>query len=292
MRLNFNKYLAITVTLLCFSNVSFAGEVVCDANTSYDYGDATGYSEACHETNNWQQLGVVDNDQALKGDNAGTNPVGGWTTETAQNPVDEGDNGVSWRVQNPVDLSWSAFGNEALTAGANVEFQFVVTRSNQGNHQFDQLKAWGDWNDNGVFDDDEEIVDQKWYKVADSFGDNVLGNQAGGYNNDSLVNSGNHNSIRNSGITSEILIVSTQIPVEAVINDTWIRARIICENSLTHDDRRDNVFLATGYYHQGEVEDYKVAVNKPSVTSVPEPTTLFVFASALIGLVLSRKKTK
>jgi hypothetical protein len=137
MRLSFNKYLAITVTLLCFSNVSLAGEVVCDANTSYDYGDATGYSEACHATNNWQQLGVVGNGEDLRGDNAGTSPDGGWTTETTQNSVDVGDNGVSWRVQN-ADGSWTAFGNEALTAGANVEFQFVVTRSNQGNHEFDQ----------------------------------------------------------------------------------------------------------------------------------------------------------
>jgi hypothetical protein len=288
MRLSFNKYLAITVTLLCFSNVSLAGEVVCDANTSYDYGDATGYSEACHATNNWQQLGVVGNGEDLRGDNAGTSPDGGWTTETTQNSVDVGDNGVSWRVQN-ADGSWTAFGNEALTAGANVEFQFVVTRSNQGNHEFDQLKAWGDWNDNGVFDDSEEIVDQKWYKVADSFAaGNVLGNESGGFNNDPLVRNGSaNNTIRNSGITSEILIVSTQIPVDAVISDTWIRARIICENSLTHADRDNNVFLATGYYHQGEVEDYKVAV-----TSVPEPTTLFVFGSALIGLVLSRKKSK
>jgi hypothetical protein len=289
MRLSFNKYLAITVTLLCFSNVSLAGEVVCDANTSYDYGDATGYSEACHATNNWQQLG--DNPQQLSGDNRAANNDDSWTSETTQNSVDVGDDGVSWRVQNPADLSWSAFGNEPLTAGANVEFQFVVTRSNQGNHEFDQLKAWGDWNDNGVFDDSEEIVDQKWYKVADSF---AAGNVAGdanlygdsGWNNDPLVNA-DFGSIRNSGVTSEILIVSTQIPVDAVISDTWIRARIICENSLTHTDRNNNVFLATGYYHQGEVEDYKVAV-----TSVPEPTTLFVFGSALIGLVLSRKKSK
>ena len=294
MRLSFNKYLAITVTLLCFSNVSLAGEVVCDANTSYDYGDATGYSEACHATNNWQQLG--ENPQQLAGDNRAANNDDSWTSETSQNSVDGGDDGVLWRVQN-ADGSWTAFGNEALTAGANVEFQFVVTRSNQGNHQFDQLKAWGDWNANGVFDDSEEITDQKWYKVADSFaagnvaGDaNLYGNS--GWNNDPLVNAGNNNSIRNSGITSEILIVPIQIPTEAIINDTWIRARIICENSLTHADRDNEVFLATGYYHQGEVEDYKVAVNKPSVTSVPEPTTLFVFGSALIGLVLSRKKAK
>ena len=286
MRLNFKKHLAVAVTLLCFSNVSLAGEVVCDANTSYDYGDATGYSEACHATNNWQQLG--ENPQQLAGDNRAANNDDSWTSETTQNSVDVGDNGVTWRVQNPVDLSWSAFGNEALIAGANVEFQFVVTRSNQGNHEFDQLKAWGDWNDNGVFDDSEKIMDQKWYKVANSFADKkMLGNQLGGWNNDPLVNGGTTDSIRNSGITSDILTVSYTIPVEAHISETWIRARIICENSLTDEDRMDEVFLATGYYHQGEVEDYKVAV-----TSVPEPTTLFVFGSALIGLVLSRKKTK
>lgn len=306
MRFTFNKYLAITVTLLCFSNTSFAGSVMsCETKATniennggtatFDYGDATtnsdgtkSYSDACHRTNRWQQLGTTDGD-ALKGDTGtGSSKKGGWTNETTKNTVDEADNGVSWRVQN-ADGSWSAFGNEPLIAGAKAEFQFVVIRSDEGNHQFDQLKAWGDWNDNGKFDADEVIVDKKWYKVADSFAaGNTVGNKLGGYNNDWLVRNGaDKYTIRNSGITSETLIVPILIPSEHVISSTWIRARIICENSLSGDDRRNNIFMATDYYHQGEVEDYKVAVNQ-----VPEPTTLLVFGSALVGLMLSRKKSK
>ncbi|MFB0979806.1 MAG: PEP-CTERM sorting domain-containing protein [Alteromonadaceae bacterium] len=289
---------------MCFSNVSFASSVVsCETKSnngtkSFDYGDADEAiydgkngkdGEACHKTNRWQQLGITDG-EALKGDNgSGNSARGGWTKEQSQNLEDQGDNGVTWRVQNS-DNSWSAFGNEPLTAGANVEFQFVVTRSNEGNHQFDQLKAWSDWNGNGTFEESENIIDEKWYKVADSFAaGNTIGNQLGGYNNDTLVRgTDGWDSTRNSGVTQAIITTDTfQIPFKNVVSNTWMRARVICENSLTAYDRDNNIFLATGYYHQGEVEDHKVAINQ-----VPEPTTLLVFGSALIGLVLSRKKTK
>lgn len=302
MRLNFNKYLVIAASLLCFSQSSFATSVTSCAtksatkiskgwNANFDYGDATGYGEACHDTNRWQQLGQTDGD-ALKGDTGtGTSSRGGWTEELSQNTVDTGDNGVTWRVQNS-DGTWpTEFGTGELVAGANVEYQFVVTRSDEGNHVFDQLKAWNDWNGNGQFDDSEVIIDDKWYKIADTFAaDNTAGNGAGGFNNDPLVRNGSKattwDTINNSGVTEAIVTSIVQIPLDAVIGDTWIRARVICENSLTAHDRDNNILYATGYYHQGEVEDYQVAI-----TQVPEPTTLLVFGSALIGLVLQRKKS-
>jgi hypothetical protein len=287
----FNKSLAISIALLCFANASFAGSVAsCDTKSSsgtiFDYGDATAtatansYGEACHDTNRWQQLGAAG--QTLEGDSGDDNSANvGWSGEGTQNPVDTGDNGVSWRVQSS-DGSWPTdFDNGELTQGDTVEFQFVVTRSNEGNHQFDQLKAWSDWNGNGTFEDSENIIDEKWYKVADTFAaGNNLGNQLGGTNNDPLVGG-----VKNSGITEAIITVTTDIPYDAVIGDTWMRARIICENSLTEHDRINNLFYATGYYHQGEVEDNKLAINQ-----VPEPTTILLFGSALIGLVLKRKK--
>jgi hypothetical protein len=296
MRLSFNKYLAITVTLLCFSNVSFAGSVIsCDSKSNngtatFDYGDATissngtVYGEACHDTNRWQQLGWTG-DGKLEGDTGDwsddDNENKGWTGEESQNNVDLGDNGVKWKVQN-ADGSWpSDFGRKNLTAGENVEFQFIVKRSNEGNHIFDQLKSWSDWNGNGIFEDNEVIIDEKWQKNHNA--KDVLAANYGSRINSDL-------GTKNNKIQSRIYYTQMQVPLDAVLGNTWMRARVICENSLIAAN--DYTLSSTGYYHQGEVEDYKVAINARPPTPVPEPTTLLVFGTALIGLVLSRKKAK
>jgi hypothetical protein len=288
MRLSFNKYLAITVTLLCFSNVSFASSVIsCDSKSNgdtatFDYGDATvssdgtAYGEACHDTNRWQQLGWTG-DGKLEGDSGSSsddvNENNGWTGEESQNSVDLGDNGVKWKVQNS-DGSWpSTFNSGELTAGANVKFEFIVKRSNEGNHIFDQLKSWSDWNGNGIFEDDEVIIDEKWQKNHNR--NDVLSANSGNANSDLGTN--------NNAAQWRKYYTQIQVPSNAVIGDTWMRARVICENSLVAAN--DYTLSSTGYYHQGEVEDYKVAINQ-----VPEPTTLLVFGSALIGLLLNRKK--
>jgi hypothetical protein len=280
----FNKSLAISITLLCFANTSFASvhSDTCNTNSTYDYGDAIGYDEACHDTNNWQQLGTAVKDSnavKLEGDHS-TNQAGqsatndGWTKETTQKSEDDGDNGVSWRVAGSSD----AFGNGDLTAGTSYEFQFVVTRSDEGNHDFDQLKAWVDWSGGDTnFSSSEIIIDERWYKNED-ITDTVNGNSGNG--NTDLPTDNNSDTSRT--YTSSPIA----IPDYAVMNDVWLRARIICENSLSTHDRDNNIFLPTGWYHQGETEDYKL-----TITQVPEPTTLFVFGSALIGLVINRKKT-
>jgi len=288
MRLTFNTYLAIATALLCFSHISFAGTVKtinCGSGT-YDYGDAnvssngTVYGEACHDTNRWQQLGGSGRNNPLEGDSGdhsdADNKNKGWSGETSQNAVDEGDNGVKWRIKDSGD-NW---GRGELAQGDIVEFKFVVKRSNEGNHQFDQLKAWNDWNGNGIFEDSENIIDKKWWKNDDR-NDNLNANSSN-YNNDL-------NSFNNSDTWRKYYSEIT-VPLGAVIGDTWMRARIICENSLV--TANDFTLSSIGYYHQGEVEDYKLAINKAPVTQVPEPTTLIIFGSALFGLALSRKKTK
>ena len=171
MRLTFTKYVAITITLLCFSNVSFAGTVVeCSTkDSSKDYGDATvdskgvAYGEACHETNAWQQLGQATKEISnniteveLQGDTGGPNDALstnlGWNSadsqnnDTNNNGEDSGDNGVSWRVADANGDFLGAYGQPELTQGQAVQFQFTVTRSDEGNHQFDELKVWVDWN--------------------------------------------------------------------------------------------------------------------------------------------------
>lgn len=62
-----------------------------------------------------------------------------------------------------------------------------------------------------------------------------------------------------------------------------MRARVICENSLNTSSVQ---LLATGYYHQGEVEDYAMNV----VNKVSEPGAAILFSTVLLGLMLRRKK--
>jgi hypothetical protein len=240
----FNKSLAISIALLCFANTSFASEHRDTCNINGDYGDATGYGEACHDTNNWQQLGTAGDGIKLEGDH-GTNQVGesatndGWTEETTQESEDDGDNGVSWRVAGSSD----AFGNGDLTAGTSYEFQFVVTRSDEGNHEFDQLKAWVDWNGGDTnFENAETIIDVRWDKNR-NIDDQLVYDTT---NNNSDL------STYNNGDTSRTYTSIVDVPDYAVMNDVWLRARIICENSLSYEHKMTNTFLPTGWYHQGE----------------------------------------
>jgi hypothetical protein len=305
MRLNFIKYLAVTTTLLCFSNVSFAGEVkTCaqKAGSTQDFGDATTtssgatYGEACHETNAWQQLGVAKvngNKVALTGSQEQTNSS--WNTGTTQdndtnnNGVDSGDNGVTWRVKGTTD--WGR--NANITQGDILEFKFVVQRATSGNHEFDELKSWVDWNGDGSFANDpsETLINEKWYKVDQHGGLNLDGTTQS-FNNDSKVlNGAANNTIYNSLDSRAVFKTEMQVPDTAALGITWMRARIACENSITTYTDMMNL-TAVGYQDQGEVEDYKFNISARPPTPVPEPTTLFVFGTALIGLVLSRKKVK
>lgn len=314
------RYLAILLTFLCITNTALAGSVKsCETrdsdNGSFDYSDAPdAYGEACHDTNAWQQLGKAkikntDGEKeavALQGDSGSRNDNDsvnrGWNAETDPNSPDTGDNGVSWRIQNE-DATWTKFGRKELTQGQTVEFKFVVQRSTEGNHEYDNLKAWVDWNGNKSFDENssEILVDAKWYKVADHGQVNNSFNAAASYNNDRKVLAEFHNetideinanyetyknTVFNSVDAIAVFKVQTQIPLDAVLGNTWMRARVVCENSLTNHSENMNL-IATGYQHQGEVEDYKL-----SIAHVPEPTSLIVFGSALLGLIMSRKKVK
>lgn len=307
MRLNLNKYIAVTAALLCFSNVSFAGTVVeCSAKTgsSQDFGDATTtssgaiYGEACHETNAWQQLGVakinnvrvaLTGNQELENTNWNADSTQDQDTTNGRNSdIDTGDYGVSWRVKGTTQ--WGR--NVNITQGDILEFKFVVQRATSGNHEFDELKAWVDWNGNGSFanDQSETLINEKWYKVDQHGGLNLDGTTKS-FNNDSKVNGGNQNTVYNSLDSIAVFKTEMTVPVTAALGRTWMRARIACENSISNYTDLMNL-TATGYQDQGEVEDYRFNISARPPTPVPEPTTLFVFASALIGLALSRKKAK
>jgi hypothetical protein len=308
------KTLSLTLLLFGISQTAFAGTVKsCESqnssgsDTAFDYGDApASYGSACNDTAEWQRLGS-------KWDTDAPNQ-----TKNADNSTDDG---VTWRVKN-ADGSWSRWnrGNE-LTQGQEVEFRFKVTRAIYGTHEYDLLKAWFDWNGNGVFDNTDfnsggdTIIESKWYKdqnfsnsgfsdiginknasvIADGKPSNNDGNQA---YNDSFYRDYGRNNTRyywnddlgkyNSRDTTGFFVTKITIPLTATLGETWLRARVVCENSLTSHSVNDNL-LPTGYQHQGETEDYRVTIAAKKV-DVSEPSTLAILAIALLGFANSRRK--
>ena len=301
------KIVATSIVLLGFSNLTFATNgtttKVVDCSTitnSVDYGNATGQAaSACHDTPYWQRLGKTWNSDTTQAEetNLSTNDGVSWVTSA--------DGGTTW-----VD-------NGELTSGGLVKFQFDVTRATTGNHKYDLLKSWVDWNQDGSWDESEDIITKKWWKNENSEGVATTNSVGGTLNTNwdltkwedlgtegstnrdnnqwnSQWNSGNgrwENRIYNSNDTeatffSEIIA----IPVLDTLKDIWMRARVVCENSLESYSDGMNL-IATGYQHQGEVEDYKLAVAKTSdPIGVPEPSTLLIFSIGLFTLAARRKK--
>ena len=92
----------------------------------------------------------------------------------------------------------------------------------------------------------------------------------------------------NSNITFANFYKKLTIPLDAMLGDTWMRVRLVCENSISQYSA-NQILDATGYQHQGEVEDYKLTIVAKTAT-VPEPATLFMFALGIFALGAKRKK--
>ncbi|NQY86782.1 MAG: PEP-CTERM sorting domain-containing protein [Colwellia sp.] len=298
------KAVVASVILLSFSNLTFATSTnvkECSTRTSgqYDYGNATGQEgSACHKSNYWQRLGAKSNKEKVN---------------KAQEKDLTTNDGVSWKTSSD-GVTWSEYGTSAeFTSGGLVQFQFNMTRATTGNHKYDQLKSWVDWDQNGTWEEDETIIAQKWWKNEDSEGNIAtsgdtnwdltkwgdLGTEGSTKSNNnvwmSTWNNGNgrwKDEIHNSSVTKATFFSEVQtIPVLDILSDIWLRARVVCENSLETLSDGMNL-IATGYQNQGEVEDYKLTIaQKISPVTVPEPSTLFIFAMGFLTL-FTRKKAK
>jgi len=287
--------IATSIIFLGFSNLSLASTsnvVDCSTRTnSVDYGNATNQeASACHDTAYWQRLGETWNADS---------PT---TSETNLATND----GVSWITSSDGGSTW--VDNGELSAGGLVKFQFDVTRATMGNHKYDLLKSWVDWDQDGAWSEDEIIINEKWWKNEDSEGVVTRGSQSGTLNKNNdlstwtqLGTDGSQNrrdntwkssenrwrkSIFNSNDTAATFFSDViTIPVLDTLNEIWLRARVVCENSLEQYADGMNL-IATGYQNQGEVEDYKLVAKS---ASVPEPSTLFIFAIGLFALATRRK---
>ena len=180
---------------------------------------------------------------------------------------------VKWSVDN--GTTW---GNDELTVGQTVVFQFVMHKDYKGTHYADLLKAWIDWDDDG-FEASESIIFDKhevWATphVNQYPGDNVEESYT----------------FISSGITL----------TNALLGDHWLLARVTCSESLLAGSGKpwsyqwdelakqqyDNLFTSDRALYQGEAELWKITVNP-----IPEPGTMLLFGTGFIGLAgLARRK--
>lgn len=307
--------IGVTLAAALLANASFAGSYVSCSEKSHrnmDFSDSgtnsnnLSYSSACHDTDQWQGLGDSWISKRL-GDSTyteGSTPDS-WDTEDVSNPNapaanhdNNTDDGVLWRTSTDPSNWTSNFGTTAtLTQGEYVQFQFLFSRSVDGNHLFDELKVWLDWNQDGHWDNtaqnDEIITNVRWDKDDNVDGSSV-GNRSQSYCYDNGLTWNNDTDTCNSDDDFKLFTAQVQVPLDAQLGDTWLRARVTCENSLSFYDN-NWIMSPYGYLHQGEVEDYMVTIaekkEEPPV-NVSEPSSLLIMSPALLFLAGIRRKRK
>jgi hypothetical protein len=181
------------------------------------------YEDAWHDTAQWQQVG---NDNLV-------------------------DDGVWWSVD-----GGATWGHNGLTVGDEVTFRFDLWTSGSGRHDYNQLKAWVDWNQDFDWanDSSEIVLEERVFQRP---------------NNPHPV----------PGIST--LVSSAYLITEDMIGDLWLRARAQCNHvpfgTMTPYD---------GLW-QGEVEDWKLTVN---AADVPEPQAILLLGVGLLGLLGARMR--
>ena len=211
------------------------------------YAIPASYGTATHNTTAWQEL------------NDSTNNTSGY--------------GVSWSTDG------SNWGHEILYVGQNVKFKFDMHKKNVGTHYADHMKAWLDWDQDGAFEEGDDVI---------AYGERTLitseANNLGSWNQPNVTDF--------TFFSDEFEILGTYV------GDTWLRARVTCSHSLVNSISGDwndqwtgldyeSLFLSTGYYGQGEVEEWKI-----TVAPVPEPSTILLLSSGLFGLGWYGRKRK
>ncbi len=176
------------------------------------------------------------------------------------------NDGVKWSV------GGSAFGTDAdLIIGQEVTFKYLFWQLNNGRHPYDQILSAFDYGQDGSFmTSGDEIL---YTKLDTADGDNDP-NTPGGVH-------GDFDKSRDLAVYQE-LTLSFIVPDSMKVGTTWLRARATCWHVKWPN------FNAKIFANQGETEDYQLNI---TAASVPEPSTMLLFGSGLLGLAgLKRRK--
>jgi hypothetical protein len=235
---------------------------------SYDFSDAPGYATATHSNPSWQRLGDR------------------WDSESAPKASDTSDDGVFWSVD-----GGQTWGHDVITAGTTVTFRFDMYKQYWGRHSFDALRAWIDFNNDKDFTDQGELVyqDQWNFTVADINLNNPLYYEKGAnykpYRRGNTSGTGGDDG--HGDYTADITkFFYRDITFGASLyGDYWLRARVCCNADIGSNF---NNLTPTGFIGQGEVEDWKLTIAKP----VPEPSTMLLLGTGLLGFAAKKRRKK
>ena len=215
-------------------------------------------------------------------------------------PVVPPSTNLAW--QKITSVTWSTdkvtWGNAAVEVGDTVYFQFQITKDWTGEHYKDLLKAWIDKDGNSTLTQSESIFFDTYTVNANNYspelGKNLNGTTQGIDLKPDLVVS----FITTSGITFDSAGMFDMLVRTTCSADVYRETEgSITANTWKNQWLQDNNYYNTNFsptdtkYSQGDSKLYTIEVKPGSPSVVPEPSTVLLLVSGLIGIAgIARRK--